>query len=73
LAPGPDSLRRPTLGVVVRRNKEVADASVTGITTGAFEVGIAHYDEAPPDLLGPDIVVSLEALRVADHFRFANH
>ncbi len=32
-----------------------------------FEMGIAHYDEAPPDE-----VADLEALRDADRFRFAN-
>jgi hypothetical protein len=51
----------------------IPSEAVTGITKGAFEVGVAHYDEAPPDLLGPDIAVSLEALREADRFRFANH
>jgi hypothetical protein len=32
-----------------------------------FEVGVAHYDQPPPD-----VVDDLEALRAADRFRFAN-
>jgi hypothetical protein len=34
----------------------------------AFDVGMAHYDKAPPD-----DVEDLDALREADRFRFANH
>ena len=33
-----------------------------------FELGVAHYDETPPDVLS-----DLAALRDADRFRFANH
>lgn len=54
------------------------EASVTSISwipseaiTGSFKVpfsaGIAHYDEPPPEVLE-----DLEALRLADRFRFAN-
>jgi Cyclic nucleotide-binding domain len=32
-----------------------------------FEVGVAHYDQPPPD-----VIDDLEALRAADRFRFAN-
>ena len=32
-----------------------------------FELGLAHYDETPPDAID-----DLEALRDADRFRFAN-
>jgi len=32
-----------------------------------FEMGMAHYDQPPPD-----VIEDLEALRVADRFRFAN-
>jgi hypothetical protein len=32
-----------------------------------FDTGIAHYDQPPPD-----VIEDLEALRVADRFRFAN-
>ena len=40
---------------------------VEGITKLPFEVGVAHYD-APP----PDVIEDLEALRGSDRFRFAN-
>ena len=43
------------------------------MTKGVFEVGFAHYDDAPPDDIGPDIPATLEALRAADRLRFANH
>ena len=33
----------------------------------AFEMGFTHYDEPPPDRID-----DLEALRMADRFRFAN-
>jgi hypothetical protein len=32
-----------------------------------FDVGVAHYDQPPPD-----VITDLEALRLADRFRFAN-
>jgi Cyclic nucleotide-binding domain len=32
-----------------------------------FEIGVAHYDQPPPD-----VIENLEALRAADRFRFAN-
>jgi Cyclic nucleotide-binding domain len=51
----------------------IPSEAVTGITKGAFETGFTHYDEAPPDALGPDIAATLEELRAADRFRFANH
>lgn len=34
-----------------------------------FDMGIAHYDQAPPDVVGPG---ELEELRRADRFRFSN-
>jgi hypothetical protein len=37
------------------------------MTKMPFEMGMAHYDQAPPD-----VIEDLEALRVADRFRFAN-
>lgn len=37
-------------------------------TSLPFEMGIAHYD-APP----PEVIEDLDALRKADRFRFANH
>jgi hypothetical protein len=51
----------------------IPSEAVTGITKGAFETGFAHYDEAPPDNLGPDVDAVLEELRATDRFRFANH
>jgi hypothetical protein len=62
-----------------RRSTARIEASVTSISwipseaiagLGSklpFEVGIAHYDQPPPD-----VVEDLEALRAADRFRFAN-
>ena len=51
----------------------IPSEAVTGITKGVFESGVAHYDSPPPDLIGPDILGTLEELRKADRFRFANH
>jgi hypothetical protein len=42
-------------------------AAVEGMQKMPFEVGIAHYDEPPPDAID-----DLEPLRAADRFRFAN-
>ncbi|HYE76525.1 MAG TPA: cyclic nucleotide-binding domain-containing protein [bacterium] len=44
--------------------------AVRGMPKMAFDVGITHYDEAPPDIIeGPE---RLEELRVSSRFRFAN-
>jgi hypothetical protein len=51
----------------------IPSEAVAGMTKGLFEVGFAHYDDAPPENLGPDIPATLEALRAADRLRFANH
>lgn len=45
----------------------IPSEAVQGLTKLPFEVGMAHYD-APP----PDVLEDLEALRQADAFRFAN-
>jgi Cyclic nucleotide-binding domain len=45
----------------------IPSEAVEGSTRFAFEAGLAHYDEPPPETLE-----DLEALRVADKFRFAN-
>jgi hypothetical protein len=46
----------------------IPSEAITGMSAKLpFEVGIAHYDQAPPDVVG-----DLEALRAADRFRFAN-
>jgi hypothetical protein len=46
--------------------------AVTGIANLGFKSGFTHYDTAPPDVLGPDVATTLEELRAADRFRFAN-
>jgi hypothetical protein len=45
----------------------IPSEAVEGMQKMPFEVGIAHYDEPPPD-----VIDDLEALRAADRFRFAN-
>ena len=45
----------------------IPSEAVTGAMKPSFDMGIAHYDEPPPDVL-----VDPEALRVADRFRFLN-
>jgi Cyclic nucleotide-binding domain len=51
----------------------IPSEAVAGMTKSAFEVGFSHYDDPPPDDIGPDIPAMLEALRAADRLRFANH
>ena len=46
----------------------IPSEAVEGTTKVPFELGVAHYD-APP----PDHIDNLEALRLADRFRFANN
>lgn len=46
----------------------IPSEAVTGLTKSAFEAGFTHYDDPPPDQID-----DLEALRLADRFRFANH
>jgi Cyclic nucleotide-binding domain len=45
----------------------IPSEAIEGLPKLPFEIGVAHYDEPPPDLLD-----DLEALRSADRFRFAN-
>ena len=45
----------------------IPSEAVAGMTKMPFEIGFAHYDPAPPD-----VIEDLEALRLADRFRFAN-
>lgn len=45
----------------------IPSEAVTGLTKSAFEAGFTHYDEPLPDHID-----DLEALRLADRFRFAN-
>jgi hypothetical protein len=46
----------------------IPSEAIEGMTKMPFEVGMTHYDDPPPDR-----IESLEALRDADRFRFANH
>lgn len=45
----------------------IPSEAVEGTTKVPFELGMAHYDDPPPDHID-----DLEALRLADRFRFAN-
>jgi hypothetical protein len=45
----------------------IPSEAVEGSQRLAFEAGMAHYDEPPPD-----VIEDLEELRAADRFRFAN-
>ncbi len=45
----------------------IPSEAVKGMTRLPFEMGMAHYDPPPPDVLD-----DLDALRQADRFRFAN-
>jgi hypothetical protein len=49
----------------------IPSEAIKGMTKLPFTMGVAHYDEAPPDAIGPDPATLLE-LRDADRFRFAN-
>jgi hypothetical protein len=51
----------------------IPSEAVTGLTDASFKAGFTHYDQAPPDVIGPDIPATVEELRAADRFRFANH
>lgn len=45
----------------------IPSEAVEGLTKLPFEMGMAHYDPPPPD-----VIDDLNALRIADRFRFAN-
>jgi hypothetical protein len=45
----------------------IPSEAVAGVNKGMFEMGVAHYDDPPPD-----VIEDLEALRESDRFRFAN-
>ena len=45
----------------------IPSEAIQGGTRLPFDVGMAHYDQAPPDQID-----DLDALRTADRFRFAN-
>ena len=46
----------------------IPSEAISGMYRLPFDMGVNHYDESPPER-----VEDLEALRVADRFRFANH
>lgn len=49
----------------------IPSEAIIGSTKLPFSVGVAHYDQPPPEVLdGPN---ALDELRVADRFRFANN
>ena len=45
----------------------IPSEAVKGVNKLPFEMGVAHYDEPPPD-----VIDDLERLRASDGFRFAN-
>jgi len=45
----------------------IPSEAVAGATRVAFDAGFTHYDEPPPP-----VIEDLEAMRLGDHFRFAN-
>lgn len=45
----------------------IPSEAVEGMTRLPFDLGVGHYDQAPPD-----VIEDLEELRQADRFRFAN-
>ena len=47
----------------------IPSEAIEGLPKLPFAFGTFHYDTTPPDHLGPEIVSSIEALRVADRFR----
>ena len=52
----------------------IPSEAVKGATKLPFAMGVAHYDDPPPESLdGTSIVETLDQLRADDRFRFANH
>ncbi len=45
----------------------IPSEAVPGIPKAAFTLGVTHYDDPPPEVIG-----DLESLHVAERFRFAN-
>ena len=50
----------------------IPSEAVTGLAKLPFGSGLAHYDQPPPDAIGQP-GATIEELRDADRFRFANH
>jgi hypothetical protein len=66
----PDRIRRHNLRIdaSVTSISWIPSEAIAGLSTKLpFEMGVAHYDQPPPDA-----IEDLEALRAADRFRFAN-
>ena len=51
----------------------IPSEAVRGLPRLPFATGVAHYDEPPPEDVGPPDEGRLEALAADDRFRFANH
>ena len=51
----------------------IPSEAIDGMPKLPFSFGTFHYDQSPPDTIGPQVRETLESLRVADRFRFANH
>jgi len=52
----------------------IPSEAIKGVMKLPFSMGVAHYDDPPPDALdGAAIPEVLERLRSGDRFRFANH
>ena len=50
----------------------IPSEAVAGLAKLPFGSGVAHYDVAPPDVIGQP-GTTVDELREADRFRFANH
>lgn len=44
-----------------------------GVMRLPMDLGISHYDDPPPEMIGPDVGATLKALNEEDLFREANH
>jgi hypothetical protein len=51
----------------------IPSEAVKGMMKMPFSIGMAHYDDPPPEALGREVPEALDGLRAADRFRFANH
>ena len=48
----------------------IPSEAIKGIAKAPFELGVGHYDSAPPARIDPS---ALDGMRAEDRFRFANH
>lgn len=51
----------------------IPSEAIDGMPKLPFSFGTFHYDQTPPDTIGPHVRETLETLRAGDRFRFANH